>query len=395
MSIRMRSYFQLTLMWSTLLCLVLTGARFSVAQQTLGGITGVVADSTGGILPGTDATLVGDETGLNRTQKAGANGFYEFPNLPIGTYTLTFSREGFQAEKIPGINVQGNRTATVNASLPVGNVNTSVTVEASPLTNAVDTTNGYVMDKAQIEAVPLPTGALTVLAILSPGVNAELPGGTGANSGLGNQPIWANGQRDTSNSFMLNGVDASNLFNGKSTSQVASARVVNNTGGGNAAAGGVIQSSVSVYLAIGNAIPTPAPETLQEVRVNASMYDTSQGGASGAHIDVSTASGTNDIHGTAYLHRGTDWLNAAPFFFKQDGNIPANAKVPQLHRYTAGAGVGAPIIKNKLFAYLAYQHVHVSDQETGISRLSLPTGLSDDRSAAGLAAVANLNYAYP
>ena len=78
--------------------------------------------------------------------------------------------------------------------------------------------------------MPLPTGSFTGLAILSPGVNAELPNGTGVNAGLGNQPIWANGQRDTSNTFLLNGVDASNLFNGKSTSQVASARVVNNTG---------------------------------------------------------------------------------------------------------------------------------------------------------------------
>src|SRR5208282_1131097 len=88
----------------------------------------------------------------------------------------------------------------------------------------------YVLDRSQIEAIPLPTGSFTGVAILSPGVNAELPGGTGVNSGLGNAPIWANGERDTSNSFLLNGVDASNLFNGKSTSQVASGRVVSNTG---------------------------------------------------------------------------------------------------------------------------------------------------------------------
>ena len=186
--------------------------------------------------------------------------------------------------------------------------------DATPLMNAVDTTNGYVLEKDQIDAVPLPTGSFTGLAILSPGVNAELPGGTGANSGLGNQPIWANGQRDTSNSFLLNGVDASNLFNGKSTSQVASARIVNNTGVANAASTSAapIQSTASVYLAIGQALPTPAPETITEVRVNTSMYDAQQGSTSGAHIDMSTASGTNTIHGTAYIHRGTDWLNAAP-----------------------------------------------------------------------------------
>jgi hypothetical protein len=256
----------------------------------------------------------------------------------------------------------------------------------------VDTTNGYVLEDKQIQAIPLPTGSFTGLAILSPGVNAELAGGTGANSGLGNQPIWANGQRDTSNTFLLNGVDASNLFNGKSTSQVASARIVNNTGVANAASTSAapIQSTASVYLAIGQALPTPAPETVQELRVNTSMYDAQQGATSGAHIDMSTASGTNTIHGEGYLHRGTDWLNAAPFFDKQDPNIPANDKVPQLHRYTAGGKLGGALIKDKLFGFVSYQHTHDSDQEIGLSRLLVPSELTDtNRTPQGLAQISN------
>ncbi len=132
------------------------------------------------------------------------------------------THDGFQTQVYPGVGVQADRTATVNVTMTIGAVSTSVTVDAVPLMNAVDTTMGYVLDKAQIETVPLPTGSFTGLAILSPGVNAEFSGGTGANSGLGNPPIWANGQRDTSNSFLLNGVDGSNFFNGKSTSQVQS-----------------------------------------------------------------------------------------------------------------------------------------------------------------------------
>src|SRR5271166_3257687 len=364
------------------------------AQQTLGGITGTVTDKTGGVLPDTVVTIVGDQTSLTRTQKSNQNGSYDFVNLPIGTYTLTFTHEGFQSEKIPSITVQADRTATVNVALPVGKVGTVVEVQAEPLMNAVDTTNGYILEKDQIDAVPLPTGSFTGLAILSPGVNAELPGGTGANSGLGNQPIWANGQRDTSNSFLLNGVDASNLFNGKSTSQVASARIVNNTGVANAASTSAapIQSTASVYLAIGQALPTPAPETVTEVRVNTSMYDAQQGSTSGAHIDMSTGSGTNTIHGTAYVHRGTDWLNAAPFFDKQDPNLPADDKVPQLHRYTLGGTLGGALIKDKLFGFVSYQHLHDSDQEIGLSRMLVPVGLSNDRSPAALANISNLYW---
>jgi hypothetical protein len=360
------------------------------AQQTLGGITGTVTDTTGGVLPETAVTIVGDQTKLTRTQKTNVNGSYDFVNLPIGTYTLTFAHDGFQSEKIPSITVQADRTATVNVGLKVGQVGTVVTVEAAPLMNAVDTTNGYILEKEQIDSVPLPTGSFTGLAILSPGVNAELPNGTGANAGLGNQPIWANGQRDTSNTFLLNGVDASNLFNGKSTSQVASARVVNNTGvaGASSTTAEVIQSSASPYLAIGEALPTPAPETIQEFRVNTSMYDAQQGSTSGAHIDMSTASGTNSIHGSLYAHRGTDWLNAAPYFYNQDSNIPANEKVPQLHKYIVGGAIGGPIIKDKLFGFASYQHNHTSDLEIGTSRTAAPFGLTDDRSPAALANIA-------
>jgi Carboxypeptidase regulatory-like domain len=363
-------------------------------QQTLGGITGEVTDVSGGAIGEAEVTLVADGTKLTRVQKTSGVGTYDFVNLPIGSYTLTFVHQGFATLRIPSIVVQADRTATVNASLKIGQVGTTVTVEATPLMNSADTTNGYILEKGEIETIPLPTGSFTGLAILSPGVNAELPGGTGANSGLGNQPIWANGQRDTSNSFLLNGVDASNLFNGKSTSQVASARVVNNTGvsGAASSSAAIIQSTASPYLAIGQALPTPAPESVQELRVNTSMYDVQQGSTSGAHIDMSTASGTNAFHGEAYLHRGTNWINAAPFFFKADPNIPADQKNPELHRNVGGGTLGGPILKDKLFGFLSYQHIHSSDQEIGLSRITVPYGLTNDRTPTALANVVNGSF---
>ena len=367
-----------------------------LAQQTLGGITGDVTDPSGSVIPNATITVLDEQTSLTRTVVTNGGGDYSFVNLPIGSYTVTFAVTGFETQKTPHIIVQGNRTATLNAQLKVASTVGTIEVDATPLMNAVDTTNGYVMDRTQIDAVPLATGSFTGLAVQSAGVNAELSGGTGANSGLGNAPIWSNGQRDTSNSFLLNGVDASNLFNGKSTSQVPSARVINSTGvSSSTGAGGVIQTLASIYLSIGNAIPTPAPETLSEVRVNASMYDATQGSTSGAHIDMSTASGTNNFHGSAYYHRGTDWLNAAPFFFNQDNDIPANDKVPQLHRYVLGGSYGGPIIKNKLFGFVSYQHIHVSDEEIGDSVLDVPVGLTDDRSADALASVTNNSFCNP
>ncbi|HWE85221.1 MAG TPA: TonB-dependent receptor [Terracidiphilus sp.] len=371
-------------------------AAFSInlhAQQTFGGITGEVTDASGGVLPNATVTVVDEQTSLTRTVKTNGAGAYSLVNLPIGIYTLTFRADGFEVQKTQHIGVQADRTGTVNASLKVGQTTTTIEVEAEPLMNAVDTTVGYTMDNAQIDAVPLPTGSFTGVAILSPGVNAELSGGTGANSGLGNAPIWANGQRDTSNSFSLNGVDTTNLFNGKSTSQVPSARVINSSGvSSSTGAGGVIPTVASIYLSIGNAIPTPSPETLQQVQVNASMYDAQQGSTSGAHIEMNTASGTNNFHGSVYANRGTSWLNAAPFFFKQDSDIPNFDKVPQLHRYTLGGAVGGALIKNKLFGFISYQRVRASDQEIGDSVMDVPVGLSDDRSAGAIADITNASF---
>ncbi len=393
-------YFLRSVSWSprrlaTAVVIALLGCALW-AQQTLGGVTGQVSDPSGGVIPNATVTIVDEQTSLTRTIKTNGTGEYTFVNLPIGTYTLTFTADGYQVQKTQHITVQADRTATVSAALKVGETSTTIEVEATPLMNAVDTTNGYVMEKDQIDAVPLATGSFTGLAILSPGLNAELPGGTGANSGLGNAPIWANGQRDTSNAFLVNGVDASNLFNGKSTSQVESQRVVNNTGGpasSGTTSAGVEQSASSVYLSIGNAIPTPAPETIQEVRVNASMYDAQQGSASGAHIDMSTSSGSNALHGSLYGRRGTNWINAAPFFFKNNSGIPDADKNPELHRYTAGGTISGPIIKDKLFGFLAYQHLHISDQETGDTLIAVPPGLSDNnRDADGLTQLVNNNW---
>jgi hypothetical protein len=281
------------------------------------------------------------------TNQAGA---YNLFGLPIGTYRVSFSKEGFKTETHSQILVQANRTTTVDGRLEPGTATTTITVTATPLLNKVDTTNGYVLGSTVIEAIPLGTGSFTQLATLSPGVNADLLSGADTNAGLGNQSIWANGQRDTSNSFSLNAISANNVFNGKSSSAVSENRFVLSTGE-NFLAGGQIQTSTSVYNAIGQGLPTPPPETLEELRVNTSMYDASQGSNSGAHIEVITRSGTNQFHGQLYGYRQSSAWNAAPFFFNADPSIPPSQKVPELHRGTFGGTLGGPIRRDKAFFF--------------------------------------------
>ncbi len=370
---------------------ILTVPRLLHAQAILGAITGTLKDPSGAALPDSTVTAKNLSTDLVVAVNTKNNGSYLISNLPIGSYQVSFAKTGFETETHTEILVQADRTTTVDGVLQVGMQSTTVEVVGTPLMNQVDTTNGYVVDKLTIQETPLGTGSFTQLAILAPGVHADFLGGSGANTGLGNQAIFANGQRDTSNSFELNGIGTNNLFNGNSTSQVGENRFVLNTGE-SFGAGGSINTSTSVYGAIGQALPTPAPEAIQEISVNAAMYDASQGAHSGAHISVITQAGGNDIHGQLYEHFQNSFWNAAPFFYNSDPSIPSNAKVPYLNRNTFGATIGGPIIKNKLFYFLAYGGTRLSDGSLSTQNVTVPLGLTNDRSAAALAAVANAGF---
>ena len=368
--------------WTPVFFLLATAAL--LPAQTLGGITGTVTDATGSAVPGA-AVLVKDvDTNLEIKTTADNKGIYEALNLPVGNYSVSFSKEGFKTEAHTAIIVQGNRVTTVNGKMEVGTVATSVEVTSTPLLNATDTTSGYVLDAQAINNTPLGTGSFTQLAILSPGLSADFMNTSGSNAGFGNQAIWANGQRDTSNSFSVNGVTADNIFNGKSTSQVESSRFTLNTGQ-TSAAGGDTQTNTSAYDSVGQALATPPVEAIQELRVNGAMYDASQGAKAGAHIEATTRSGTNQFHGGVYDYLQNNVFNAAPFFRNSSTAISAHDKVPALHYNRPGATIGGPILRNKLFFFAAYQDIQDHDALNGSKTASVPLHLTDDRSPQGLA----------
>ena len=371
-----------------LLAILLVTARFATAQQTLGSLNGTVADVSGASLAGASVTAVSEQTGLKRTTTTKSNGYWEILDLPIGNYKVTVTAPNFQTEEFPGIAVQGMHATTIPASLKPGRVTESVTVTANPLLNSTDTTNGYTLDKTQIMETPLATGSFTQLAILAPGVSSQLLSGVGTDSGLGNQPIWANGQRDTSNTITVNGISVTNLFNGKTSSQDVSQRYQFNIGEGSSS-GGQTQDNVSVYGSNGNGLASPPQEFMQEINVTTSMYGAEQGQTSGAHVTISTSTGTNQLHGQVYGQFGNNFMNADPFFYKQDaglGELPASEENPQLHRWITGATVGGPIQKNKLFYFLGYQHLYDSDQTGALAQFQVPYALTNDRTSTGIAA---------
>lgn len=352
------------------------------AQQTLGGINGTVRDASGGVVSHATVRVRNVETNLTQRAETRENGEFSFVDLPIGIYEVTFTNGGFKTEVFSRIVVVGNRTATVNVALQPGEVSSTVTVTATPLLNQTDITNGYTLGSEIIENIPLGTGSFTQLAILSPGVSADFLPGTGTNAGLGNQNIFANGQRSTSNTFEVNGVTANNLFNGQSSSQVTESRYVQATG--EHFNGSVIQTNTSVFDAIGQGLPTPAPESIEELNVNTAQYGAAQGGTSGAHIALLTKSGTNAFHGQVYEYHQSGGLDAAPFFLNADTNVPDSQKTPALHRNQFGGTFGGPIFKDKLFFFVSYQGLRDTDSLQGTDTIVVPHQLTSDRSATTL-----------
>src|SRR5579863_262897 len=370
--------------------LILTFAPYlAIGQQTLGSLNGTVTDASGAVVEKATIKIRDLATNLEVTAVSKGDGSFNAADLPIGAYQVTFTRDGFKTAVYDKILVQGNRTTTVNAKLQPGAVATTVTVEATPLLNETDTTTGYNLSGSQIAEIPLGTGSLTQAAILSPGVSADFLNTAGTNAGLGNQAIWANGQRDTSNSFTINGVSGNNVFNGKTTSQVTSGRVAVNigeNGNGNNPSGEIV-TSTSVYGAIGQALPSPPPETVQEMHVNSAMYDASQGAYSGAHLELTTKSGANAIHGGAYNYYETSKWNGNQWFYNYN-QLPR----PPLHREVFGGLIGGPIKKDRLFYFASYQGTRADDQLLATSLVAVPPDLTSSRDAASLAAVANEDF---
>ncbi len=372
----------------------LSSALSGFAQQTLGSLNGTVLDSSGAAVAQATVTAVSEQTGLTESATTLKSGYWQILDLPLGTYRLTVTQTNFETVNMPGLPVQEGRATTVNATLKPGSVSVSVTVTTNPMLNETDTTNGYTLDKSEIAETPLATGSFTQLAILAPGVTSQFIAGVGTNQGLGNQNIWANGQRATSNTMTVNGVDVTNLFNGNTASEQTSQRYQFDIGEGGTT-GGQTQDNVAVYGSNGNGLASPPPEFLQEISVVTSMYDAQQGQTSGAHIGLITSSGTNALHGQVYGMRGTNFMNADPFFYKQDvalGTILPQYVNPQLHKWVAGGTLGAPIMRNKLFFFLGYNHLYTSDQYGALSLFQVPAGLTNDRSTAGITAACNSYY---
>lgn len=336
--------------------LVLFGITNLFAQGTTGQISGTITDQNGSVVSGATVKVTNLETNLSRSTSTNSDGVYSFQILPPARYSVEVSASGFKTYKAE-VSVNITQTTTFDAQVAVGDVGDVVTVEA-PLAQVETSQNGRVVTGETLRQLPLPTRNFQQLLTLSTGAQSSLSNST--DLGRGDATISVNGQRTTSNSVRINGIDA-NSIGTNSTPNIA----------------------------------VPATDAIKEFIVQTSLYDASNGRNAGGNVEAVTRGGSNDFHGNVYYFLRNKALNANEPFIKARGLAK-----PVATRNQYGGTLGGRIVKDRVFFFGSYQGTR---ERNGVSLLNsltspiVPAGLTDsNRTAAGLATtfgipVANIN----
>lgn len=340
-------------MKSAMLALLIAAALAAHAAnafaQSGGSLAGVVKDASGGVLPGATVVLTNLANKQSREVVTNETGTYSFAFVPPGDYMVTIDMSGFTRFVRENVRVNLGSAVVVDAALSVGTVQETITVSGdSPQLQLTSSSLGSVVESELLNGVPLSSRNFTQILSLSPGVASPVAdaGAFGRNS----VNISANGARPWDNGVVLNGLSADNpMSQGFDDTN-------DKTG-----------------------VPVPAPDAIEEFKVQTGLYDAEYGKQAGAVVNIATKSGGSTFHGSAYEFVRDDALNANDFFRNRSG-LPK----PTLKQNQFGGSLGGPLLAQKSFFFLSYQH---TSQRNGVSSAStrntfLP--VLGDRTAAAL-----------
>ena len=324
------------------LLLVLSDASVRAQGPTTGRIEGTVRDQNGATLPGAEVKVVNKATGSERTAITYEAGHYALPLLRPGIYRASVAAGGFATAIIDTVVVRITQTTLLDVKLGVkGVIADPVFVRIGPLMQSDGPQLGLTVDSRSVSELPLASRNFTQILSLSPGVATYLPDSTAV--GRNTQTISVNGARMTQNNVQINGIDA---------------------------------NTMGTFAQVGLAIP--APETIQEFKVQTSLYDATFGRSGGGNVQIVTRGGSNDFHGVLYEYFRNDALNANNPFLKGAG-----VKRPALKRNAFGGTLGGPIKKDKAFFFVSYQGTRESSGASILNSVSasvlIAKGLTDDR----------------
>jgi carboxypeptidase family protein/TonB-dependent receptor-like protein len=326
-----------------ILAFVLCALPMHGQTANTGAIAGTVIDPSGALVPRAAVVVNSQATGEERDLTADAQGNFSVPFLTPGDYDLTVRAPGFEPLVLKSVQVQITEVNRLKLQLTIRGAKDQIVVSAKPpLLQTENATLGRVIDQQTIVDLPLVDRNYTEILGLTAGINTVVVDAT--QLGAGSQEIRANGARSGDNNFMLNGVDANSY-----------------------------SSNITEVTPFGGAgIAIPAPDTIQEFKVQTSLYDAQYGRGAGANVDVETKSGTADLHGNAYYFGRNEALDANNFFADALG-VPRG----EFRRSQPGATLGGPVpwAKKRAFFFGSYQatrDVNAASLDSSIRTLSLP-----------------------
>ncbi|MGC2636634.1 MAG: carboxypeptidase regulatory-like domain-containing protein [Acidobacteriaceae bacterium] len=317
-------------------------------QAGSGGISGLVSDPSGAVVPGASVTAQNQATGVKQSTVSTGAGLYSFPSLTPGTYKVTATEKGFQTLVQDHVLVTVDQTTSANMTLRLGNVSEVVTVNAaSDILDTSNTTVGQLIDSATIDRVPLLNRDVYELIQLSAGV---VPANATPNSGELPAVFNARSLIDVS-SYSINGALQGDVYYMVDGSPI-----------------GLPENNVGTLLP---AMQIPE-DAVDEYRVETQNAPASyQSGAAGV-ISLATKSGTNNFHGDAFIYIRPNTLAANDYFAKQyDASQGLPNQPAGFHRYQAGGSIGGPIHHDKLFFFGDYQGTWQESLET--DQFTFPT----------------------
>jgi hypothetical protein len=310
-------------------------------QVDRASLSGAVKDASGGLVDGARVLVESSVTGFKREAQTSGDGSYRMPGLPVGSYTVSFSKTGFNLARFDDVVLAVGQSRTLDAVLAVGAVTTAVEVAAD--VTPVEQTNaeiGVVIGEQQIKNIPLNGRHWASLMLLAPGA---------VNVGEGNQnSIRFFGRPRDDNNWTFDGVDATGI---KDPRQEGNLRLVIST------------------------------DSIAEFRVNSLPFTAEGGVGGGAQVNLVSKTGTNDYHGSVYEFFRNSKLDARRPF---DGLNPPPFRLNQF-----GGNLGGRIIKDKTFFFANYEGLA---QRLTIARADglVPSASFRQRTPAALQSLINL-----
>ena len=316
-----------------LLAIFLALVPHSESQVVGGTISGTVADSTGAAIANAAVLVHNEETGNERHLITGPDGRYSAPSIPVGTYTVKVSADGFSEQSRIDIRLSVGQSQSVNLALSLTGVAQSITVKDDPaVVNLSTQQTAGLVDARQVKELPLNGRSYDQLITLNPATvnyTAQRSGSIGtSNSSVGNM-FSVSGRRPQDNLYLLNGIE------------YTGASLINVTPGGTS----------GQLLGV---------EAVREFNVITDSYSATYGKRPGAQVSIVTAGGSNILHGSVYEFVRNSFFDARNYFDP--------ARIPEFQRNNFGAALGGPIRHDKLFLFANYEGYR---QNLGITEVTL------------------------